>query len=71
MKWLKNTISFLNGKKTVIGTTILLASMGAQAFFPSILTPEQFNFIDLFGATLSGAGLLHKGVKQVKQIKNK
>lgn len=59
----------INGSKTVIGTVILVASMGVQAFFPHALSPEQFQFIDLVGATISGVGLAHKGVKTYKSTK--
>ena len=53
----------INGSKTVIGTVIMIASMGVQAFFPDALSPEQFQFIDAVGAVISGVGLAHKGVK--------
>lgn len=61
----------LDGVKTITGNIILIASLGLQAFFPELLTPAQYNFIDIVGAALSGVGLGHKAVKQIQLQTNK
>jgi hypothetical protein len=45
----------------------MLASMGLQAFFPQLLTAEQYRFMEYTGATISGVGLVHKSTKKVEK----
>lgn len=38
--------------------------MGFQAFFPELLTAQQYNFFDIVGTALAGFGLTHKVAKK-------
>lgn len=63
MKTKKPLWNFLNGNKTAIGMLLLLLAQGSQAFFPSLMTQPQINFLETTGAVIGGIGVIHKGVK--------
>lgn len=61
---LKEIWEKFEGKKRHIGGAIMLVSLGIQAFFPSILTPEQLKFIEYTGAFIATGGWLTVAVKE-------
>jgi hypothetical protein len=63
MKW-------LNGKKTIIGSTLLLASAFATQVLEGVWQMDPWGrmneiimTLDWIGMALTGSGLVHKGVK--------
>ncbi len=54
---------FLSGKKTIIGASIMLAAKGGKTFFPDLLAPEQYEFIETLGEGITTLGIGHKMVK--------
>jgi hypothetical protein len=65
---IKNYYNKIDGSKTTIGAIIMLTSNGLKVFFPELLTPDQYQYLDLLGATISGYGLAHKGIKYNKVV---
>ena len=63
MKLLKKTWQWLEGKKTNIGTTIMLIAQGIQVFAPNMMPTAQVDYITTVGAVIAGVGLFNKGVK--------
>ncbi len=55
--------NYFNGKKTYIGGIVYLVAKGGQAFAPSLLPREQYEFIEMVGEGLLGLGIGHKMVK--------
>ena len=60
---MKGAWEWFNGKKTVIGTVIILAAEGVKLFFPELIEPQKVEFIQSVGMILGGVGLVHKGTK--------
>jgi len=63
MKFLKKTWQWLEGKKTNIGSAIMLIAQGIQVFAPHALPQAQIEYIATIGAIIAGVGLANKGVK--------
>lgn len=63
MKFLKKAWQWLDGKKTNIGSAIMLIAQGIQVFAPDMLPAAQLEYIAMFGAIIAGVGLANKGVK--------
>ena len=74
MKLLKKIWTWLDGKKTMLGTVLFILGEGLQYFSDSFLTgiwhlapiPHLTQIIaslNWFATVLGGTGLLHKGVK--------
>ncbi len=63
MKFLKKTWQWLEGKKTNIGSAIMLIAQGIQVFAPNALPQAQLEYIATIGAIMAGVGLVNKGVK--------
>jgi len=55
--------NYFNGKKTYIGGIVYLLAKGGQAFAPTLLPHDQYEFIQIVGESLLGVGLGHKLVK--------
>lgn len=55
--------NYFDGKKTYIGGIVYLLAKGGQAFAPTLLPPQQYEFIQIVGESLLGVGLGHKLVK--------
>lgn len=60
---LKKAWDYFNGKKTYIGAIVYFAAKGGQAFAPTLLPHEQYEFIEMVGEGLLGIGIGHKLVK--------
>jgi len=60
---MKKAWNWLNGRKTVIGTVIILAAEGVKLFFPELIEPQKIEFVQSIGMILGGVGLVHKGAK--------
>ena len=60
---MKKLWKWLSGKKTNIGTAIMIIAQGMQVFFPNLVPAEQLEFIQMAGGAIGGLGLMHKGTK--------
>ena len=58
--YLSDIWNWLDGKKTVIGAFLLIVAAHGSLIH---LTPEWCNFIADIGTVISGAGIVHKGIK--------
>lgn len=47
---------------------VVLASQGLKLFAPSLMTPDQYQFIETAGMVIGGFGLAHKGAKVTSAI---
>ena len=65
LNWIKKRWVDVNGKKTTIGMSIVLISQGMKLFFPELLQPEQYQYFETIGLFIGGAGIAHKGQKQI------
>lgn len=76
-QFFKNLWSFFDGKKTVIGSALLMLSVVIQELVIEILEydePWEYKLIRVLnyvGSFLGGAGIAHKGMKASAPIENK
>lgn len=57
------TVNWLNGKKTIIGSVLTGAVMIADGIKPELMNDKVYNGLLILFASLFGTGLVHKGAK--------
>lgn len=58
--WTQKVWSFFEGKKTLIGLSILLANAVVSSKFPQVTSPEISSVIELIGGVVGGVGMFDK-----------
>jgi len=67
-KGLKSAWNFMDGKKLYVGTALHVALIAATKIFAETITTQDAAMGHILIGQLTGAGLLHKGVKNKEKI---